>query len=365
MNFVFVSYNYSPDYHSPETWINRIKVYTGSLECLSKEHTVTRVEQINYEGYYTHNGVQYCFTNFPKKKTYFPWQINRFVKHLNPGIVIVSGLHYPLQVIQLRLTLGKNVKIIAQNHAEKPFKGIKKYLQKLADLCIDAYLFASHDMGAGWVKAGNLASIRKIHEVMEVSSVFVPMEKTSAIWKTEVTGDPVFLWVGRLNQNKDPLTVVKAFLQFVELNPSARLYMIYQTEELLAEVKELLNEAQQKDAVTLIGKVPNEELQYWYNSADIIISGSHYEGSGTAVCEAMSCGCMPVVTDIFSFRMITDNGKCGLLYEAGNEGALLTALLQTLNMDIREKQKKSLEYFRANLSFEAIARRIHEVAASL
>jgi glycosyltransferase involved in cell wall biosynthesis len=74
---------------------------------------------------------------------------------------------------------------------------------------------------------------------------------------------------------------------------------------------------------------------------------------------------MPVVTDIFSFRMITDNGRCGLLYEAGNKAALLSALMQIQQLDIREKQKTSLEYFRENLSFEAIARKIQEVAASL
>jgi len=79
----------------------------------------------------------------------------------------------------------------------------------------------------------------------------------------------------------------------------------------------------------------------------------------------MSCGCMPLVTDILSFRMITDNGRCGLLYEAGNEAALLSALIQTQQMDIAAKQKIALAYFRSNLSFEAIARKMEEVAGSL
>jgi glycosyltransferase involved in cell wall biosynthesis len=365
MNFVFVSYNYSQNFSSPEAWIDRIKAYIGSLECLSEQHTVTRVEQINYEGYYIHNGIRYCFTNFPKKKTLFPFRLNRYVICLNPQVVIISGLHYPLQTIQLRLMLGKKVKIIAQNHAERPFKGIKTYLQKLADRCIDAYLFASHELGAEWVKAGNLASAAKIHEVMEVSSVFSPMDKSLAKEKTGVAGTPSFLWVGRLNANKDPLTVVKAFLKFAALTPSARLYMIYHTEELLAQLEQILNSSAQKNAVVLVGRIPHMELQYWFNSADIILSGSHYEGSGTAVCEAMSCGCMPVVSNIASFRMITDKGKCGLLFEPGDELALLTALKQTLRMNIGEKQKIALKYFKSNLSFEAIARGIQKVALSL
>jgi glycosyltransferase involved in cell wall biosynthesis len=212
---------------------------------------------------------------------------------------------------------------------------------------------------------GNISSSRKIHEVMEVSSVFSPMDKELARDHTGVQGEPVFLWVGRLNENKDPLTVVKAFLRFAEIKPSAHLYMIYHTEELLEEINELLRASPQKRNVTLVGQVPHEKLQCWFSSADVILSGSYYEGSGTAVCEAMSCGCMPVVTDIASFRMITDHGKCGLLCEPGNEEALLCALKQTLEIDMTEKQRLSLDFFKTNLCFEAIAGKIQAIASSL
>jgi glycosyltransferase involved in cell wall biosynthesis len=79
----------------------------------------------------------------------------------------------------------------------------------------------------------------------------------------------------------------------------------------------------------------------------------------------MSCGCVPVVTDIFSFRMITDNGKCGLLYEAGNEAALLDVLMQTNVINIKEKQELSLKYFDEKLSFQAIAKQIDEIVKEL
>ena len=365
MKYVFVTFNASLDVDSPEGWFQRTEVYAGVLYSLAKENTVINIKQINYKGDCLHNGVLFRFINFGEKDSLFPRRLIRFIESLEPGVVFVQGLHNPLQLLQLCLTLNKRTKIIVQHHAEKPPDGIKKYILKLADRYVDAYLFASRDMGMEWVQNGNLASANKIHEVMEVSSIFSPMEKVLAIDRTKVTGGPVFLWVGRLNDNKDPLTVVKAFLEFAGMYPSVRLYMIYHTDELLAEVQRVLNSSPQKDNVVLIGKLPHDELQYWFNSADIVISGSHYEGSGTAVCEAMSCGCMSLVTDIFSFRMITDNGRCGLLYEAGNEAALLSALLKTQQMDIREKQKLSLEYFRTNLSFEAIAQKIQEIESSL
>ncbi|MDB4918233.1 glycosyltransferase family 4 protein [Mucilaginibacter sp.] len=365
MLYVSISYSYSPDFKSPESWFKRTAGYAGIFECLAKENRVISVKQINYEGEASHNGVEYQFVNLNRGKTHFPFKLNRFIKSLKPDVVIVQGLHNPIQLILLRSVLNKNAKIIVHHHAEKPLPGIKKYAQKLADRYTDAYLFASMDMGLDWVKKGNISSARKIHEVMEVSSNFHPVEGALAEQKTGVSGNPAFLWVGRLNANKDPLNVVRAFLKYLKAHPDARLYMIYHTDELLADIKALLEANPQGNAIKLIGKVLHNDLLYWFNSADFLISGSHYEGSGTAVCEAMSCGCIPIVTDIFSFRMITDNGKCGILYEAGNEPTLLDVLNQIGELDLEEKRELCLRYFREKLSFPAIAKHIQEIAKSL
>lgn len=365
MRYVFVGNTYSPGFTTPEGWFKRTVGYAGIMEYLSKLNTVISINQIDFTGEQSHNGVDHRFVDLGKRKTFFPWPLNRYVKALKPDIVVFQGLHDPLQLTQLSLVLPKTTKIIAHHHAEKPFTGIKKYAQRLADHFVDAYLFASKDMGMEWVTAGNLGHPEKIHEVMEVSSVFYPISKASALEKTGAKGDPVFLWVGRLNDNKDPLCVVSAFLKFAARQPNASLYMIYHTDELLGRINELLNRSEYKDAITLVGKLPNEDLLYWYNSADLIISGSHYEGSGTAVCEAMSCGCIPIVTDIFSFRMITDEGNCGFLYQPGSGEELLQILLQTAALDRAEKRNKCLEHFNKKLSFEAIAKRISEIAEGL
>ncbi|MDB4925548.1 glycosyltransferase family 4 protein [Mucilaginibacter sp.] len=365
MRFVFASYVVTKTYNDPEAWLNRIKIYIGILAPLAIDNEVISIEQIAYKGECFKDGVNYKFERFASPAFYSLLKVNRYIKQLQPDVVFIQSLHFPLQVILLRFILGNKPKIIIQNHAEKPFSGIKKYLQRLAENAVNAYLFASKNMGLDWITKGNLTSPEKIHEVMEVSSVFYPINKEEALLKTKAKGDPVFLWVGRLDQNKDPLNVIKTFLKFLVINPNARLFMIYHTEELLDEINTLLAHEPNAAAIKLLGKVPHDELLYWYNSACFIISGSHYEGSGTAVCEAMSCGCIPVVTDIFSFRMITDNGNIGLLYEAGNETALLAALIQTQQINLKKQREKALAYFKSNLSFEAIAKQIQVIAASL
>ncbi|HMH34645.1 MAG TPA: glycosyltransferase family 4 protein [Puia sp.] len=364
MKFVSLSYQYSGDIDNPEDWFRRVRIYTGSWKQISREHEVIRVEQINFEGKISHEGIQYHFVNYGKKKLYFPWRLHRFIASLDPDIVMVNGLHFPLQLILLRLQLPGKIKIIAQNHAEKPFGGLKKYWQRWADQCINAYLFASRMTGESWVKNGNLSSEKKIHEVMEVSSVFRPMERSEARSATKASGSPVYLWVGRLDANKDPVTVIKAFVRFLEFHPSARLYMIYHTKELLSAVRGLIPE-ENKHQIIQVGRMAHCEMQYWYNSADFIVSGSHYEGSGTAVCEAMSCGCIPVLTNIDSFRVMTNQGACGLLYEKGNPEDLLGCLVQTIYIDRSVYRKRTLAQFQSALSFEAIAKKIQTIASSL
>lgn len=358
MKIVFTSYISSPEYDEPGAWLKRIKAYTGILESLSTTDTVISFERINYEGLYENNGVQYRFIKFKNKKIFIPRRMHLQIKKLQPDVVIVHGLHFPLQVIQLRSMLGKKVKIIVQHHAERPFRGIKRILQKWADRSIDAYLFTSSEMGTDW--NGIITDKKKIVEIMEASSVFHPVDKNFALSKTKIHGQPVFLWVGRLDANKDPLTVVRAFLRFIKKQPGARLYMIYHTDELKHKIETLIRmENGSEDKIVLIGKLPHVEMGYWFNSADFIISGSHYEGSGVAVCEAMSCGCIPILTDIKSFRKITGRGKCGLLYKPGDEKELLSVLLQSRQLNLHEEKTKVLRQFREELSFDAIARKIH------
>src|ERR1700722_10402908 len=255
MRIVFLSYHYSPDISTAEEWIERIKFYIGWNECLAKKHEVIRVDQINFEGNFRYNGIQFYCVDDGKKKNYIPWKLNRFVKKLDPDVILVSSLQYPLQVIQLRQTVGKKVKIILQHHAEKQFKGLKKYLQYYASRKVNAFLFTSYKTGAEWVRNKNLDSENKIYELLEVSSNFYPVSKITAVEKTNIYGRPVFLWVERLNQNKDPLTVVRSIMKFSLLQPNATLYMIYQTDELIKEIINALPPDPGFCPIKLVGRV--------------------------------------------------------------------------------------------------------------
>ena len=366
MKIVSASYVNTVEYNAPEKWLRRISFYTGLLEELAKQYDVESIEQINYSGIVKKNSVTYHSLNFNKKKLRFPFALHRHIKKLNPDIVFVNGFIFPFQIMQLRRTLGNDVKIIVLHRAEKPFSGIKRYLQKLADKEVNAYLFASKEFGKDWIMKGIIKDPGKIHEVMQSSSSFYPGDRTVAKKLLHINTDRAFLWVGRLEANKDPLTVVKAFIKHLSIYPSAKLYMIYQEDQLLPGIKKIIDENRNlTDSIVLVGAVEHTQLQHWYNAADFFISGSHYEGSGIAVCEAMSCGCIPIVTDIISFRTMTGPGSCGLLYQPGNSEDLLSALLKIGEMNIELEREKTINQFRDELSFKALTKKIAMIIDSL
>jgi glycosyltransferase involved in cell wall biosynthesis len=146
---------------------------------------------------------------------------------------------------------------------------------------------------------------------------------------------------------------------FANENSGVKLFVAFQSNDLLEEISHRVSSV--ADKIMLVGKLDHAQLTHWYSAADFIISTSYYEGSGLAVCEAMSCGCVPILSNIPSFRTMTGFGECGLLFEAGNSNSLLEALQMSLTTDITKASTQSLLRFENHLSFPAIARKFNEV----
>lgn len=367
MRLVFASYVKSPEYSNPESWLERLAAYFGVLEALAEYHEVVSIEQIAFNGVLQRNGVCYQFADFSNGRTvYFPVRLHRMIRRLDPDIVIIHGTNFPIQVLQLRSQMSRKTKIILQNHSNTLPFGFRAALQRLADRAVDAYFFTSSSIAESWIAHKLIQSGKKICEVMVGSSIFTECERSKARSSLGITVEArVFLWVGHLNKNKDPLNVLQAFLQYSHSRPDAIMYMIYQKDELIDAVKECLTADNSGASVRLVGNVAHTSMSAWYNSADYFISGSRQEVFGAAVVEAMSCGCIPVLTDIPSFKQITNNGNCAFLYRAGDSEDLIRALEATEKFSIEAMREKVKQRYHDKLSFEAIAADISEKCLAL
>jgi glycosyltransferase involved in cell wall biosynthesis len=312
------------------------------------------------------NGIRYAF--FRRTNSFFqiPLKTHFYVRAQKPDIVIVEGLIFPVQLLALSVWLGKSCRIIVQHHGEKPYSGIRGFFQKMADKKVQAYLFTSNRNAVEWIRSGIIKDASKCREILESSTPFVRRDLKESQQKLGIAGKYNFLWVGRLNRNKDPLTVLRGFEKYCRYQRDARIYMIFQEEDILPEVEDFVfTSPVLKQRVFLMGRVDHEVLPDWYSAMNFYISGSHKEGSGYALLEAMACGCIPVVTAIPSFEKITSNGRYGLLYPPGNDHALATQLESVRYLSIETLRANVEIFFREHLGFRNIAQNLYQVISEL
>ncbi len=352
IHIVFVNYTCSDDCKDPGDWLRKIAAHLPLLRAMALECKVSYVTRIGWEGAVEADNVQYYFIPRHAGDRYFPVTMHRQIRKLMPDKVIVAGLHYPLQVLQLRKILERSCRIFARHHADKPFSGVKGWMQRRADRSIDRYLFTSAGNADEWISKGIISSPRKLAELPATAPGFRRKPRSQARAATGVQGSPVFLWAGRLDANKDPLTVVRAFCAFATQCPDASLYMIYQTDELRQQIIEILNTNVQAQ-VKMIGKVSYTEMENWLSAADLFVSGSHREGGSYALLEAMACGCIPIVTAIAPALKVTA-GK-GFSYPPGDVHGLLQCMLQAAAADLSRASDEAEDHFMCHYTAEKLA----------
>jgi glycosyltransferase involved in cell wall biosynthesis len=246
-----------------------------------------------------------------------------------------------------------------------PFKR-KRIFQKLVDKMVNGYLFASKENAVEWINAGVITNKDKCFEMPSASTTFSRLDKRTSKIKLGMNQGFNFLWVGRLNANKDPLTVIAAFEKYVSLNKQAKLCMIYQEDDLLELVQQRIKQKDGLDEnIILIGKVPYEQLQDWYSAADYFILASYREGGSYALMEAMACGCVPIVSKIPASMKMIENGKVGFYFDPGNKDQLYDILLSIKPGEYPALSQAAEESFYRRMSPKAIADKLYVVYETL
>jgi glycosyltransferase involved in cell wall biosynthesis len=141
---------------------------------------------------------------------------------------------------------------------------------------------------------------------------------------------PVVLGVGRLTEQKDFASLIRAFAT-VRKTRRCRLVILGEG-ELRAELEALVNELRLDDDVLMPGFQNNPFA--WMGRAAVFVFSSVFEGLGGALIQAMACGTPVVSTDCPSGPAeILEDGKWGSLVPVGDVQALARAITDTLDAD--------------------------------
>lgn len=344
-------------YHTLTEWSAAIVGAGAVVSVVQRFHTPARLER---------DGVPYDFVTDQQA----PWLLAKeapaafvdAVARQSPDVVHVNGLIFPQAVAAIRRAVGDRVAIVAQHHGgEFPVRGSglvglwRRRRWHLGLAAADAVSFTAREQAEPWRQAGVLGT-RRVLEIVEAGTTLraVPRERARAA--IDAAGDPLILWVGRLTTNKDPLTVLDGLERTLPDLPRARVVMVFGDNTLIAAVEERVRGSSVlAGRVTLAGQIARDELPNYYAAADVFVSGSHAEGSGYALIEALSAGVVPVVTDIPSFRVIA--GECGARWPAGDGAALAAALLRVCHGDLAAERDRVRAHYDRTLRWEAIAAR--------
>ncbi|MGH2542227.1 MAG: glycosyltransferase family 4 protein, partial [Ardenticatenaceae bacterium] len=286
------------------------------------------------------------------------------IEHFSPDVVHFFGLTLdPNLWLISRWAEQARVPLVVHFHGgQAATRAPRRLLQRHNLQRARRLLFTLREQACSWVEEGLLTEPAKVVELMETSSLFAWRPRAGARAETGMEGNPVFLSAGRLSPEKDPLALLRGFARIRERWPEVHLYLYYLRADMLAEISDFIKQDPLLDgAVHLRGTVPFSQMEAVYNSADFLLQGSLREWSGCTVLEAMSCGVIPIVTDIPTFRRMTKRGHYGRLFPPGDADALARETLAISDHEIPALSAAVRDHFERTFSFPVLAKQLEGI----
>ncbi len=141
--------------------------------------------------------------------------------------------------------------------------------------------------------------------------------------------------VGRLHRQKAQDILLQAFKKVLDQHPNVRLWIVGEG-ELRSGLERLAHDLGIGERVNWLGG--RTDIPELLSAMDVFVLSSLWEGQPIVLLEAMASGKPVVATNVDGIPEIVENGKSGLLVEAGEVGPLALAMEQLiLHPQLREE----------------------------
>ena len=158
----------------------------------------------------------------------------------------------------------------------------------------------------------------------------------------------VLLAVGRLEPQKDPVTLLRAFRTVAQRFPEARL-LFAGDGSLRPQLEALAHEYQLAERIVFAGF--QENVVPCYHLAEIVVLPSLYEGMPLVAIEAGAAGRPIVATEVDGTAEVVEHARTGWLVPAGDVEALAAALCGLLAEPEQGRQMGQAAQQRVNRLF--------------
>jgi glycosyltransferase involved in cell wall biosynthesis len=356
-----ISFFVDPQGRAPAQLLNEWPSLVDIAEAVSRQDVrVSVIQASTRAASLERNGVNYRFVqpDSAAKRIAHGKPFRTAIDSLAVDVLHVHGLSFPSEIVALA-EVAPNVPILLQDHANRPPPIWRRREWRRGFSVASGIAFCARAQSQSFIDTGLVSADTAIYEIPESTSRFTPGDRAAARRLTQIEGDPAVLWVGHLDANKDPLTVLDGMSKAARQLPGLQLWCCFGTAPLLSKVRARIEgDPLLSGRVHLLGRVPHEKIEQLMRAADVFVSGSHREGSGYSLLEALACGLTPVVTDIPSFRVLTGGGAVGQLWSCGDAQQLGDALVATVSQLSARSREQVRAHFDAELSFDALGRKL-------
>jgi glycosyltransferase involved in cell wall biosynthesis len=360
VHVIQISFFVDPHGRSPETLLRDWHALEDiAVSVASTGVRVTVVQASLAPGRIERRGVEYFFIapDRPGARLTESAAFRSLLRTRPPDVFHVHGLSFGRDVLALR-AIAPDVPILLQDHADRVPRRWRRSAWRRGAEAAAAVSFCASSQADAFVDARLLFPHVQIFEIPESTSAFTLGDTAAARAATGVHGHPAVLWVGHLDRNKDPLTVLDGVATAVRALPLLQLWCCFGAAPLLPAVQaRIAHDPQLCGRVHLLGRVPHADIEQLMRAADLFVLGSHREGSCFSLIEALATGLTPVVTDIPSLRSMTGNGSVGALWPCGNSAAFESGLRSAAAALGPHSRTAVRAHFDAHLSSVAIGRK--------
>ena len=295
-------------------------------------------------------------TTWRTRRVALPFRLAEHVASLDPDVIHLHGIGLPRHVGVLRES-NPHTPILVQDHANRLPRWWGRRSFARAFKAVNGFAFTSREQAEPFQRLPGWPREAPVFPVIESSTSFQPGDQAEARKRTGVHGNPAVIWIGRLDPNKDPLTVLDGLSRAADALPDLQVWCCHTTGHLQRRAQEFVSRrAALNNRVHWLGVVPHGQIEWLLRAADVFVAGSHREGSGYALIEALACGTPPVVTSIPSFRTLTGNGTIGALFSPGDPASFARAFDRVWAAGPTGLRPAVREYFETFLSYPAVAR---------
>lgn len=170
-------------------------------------------------------------------------------------------------------------------------------------------------------------------------------------------------WAGRLVKEQKNADLLLDLIDKLEHRVEKYVLNIAGDGKYYSLLQQYINQKGLQNKVYMKGLLTPQEMNHFWEEQDIFLSISSYEGCSLSMLEAMSKGCVPVVTNVSGVSDVVENEVNGIIAEVIDLDVLVQGIsrLEKERVLLQEYGEKSKEQIRVKCNEEGFAKYLEEI----